>query len=49
MNKNINWINAVRAICIISVFFVHSENYYYYSIGALNNYIYPFYQWFVKI
>lgn len=43
MNKNINWINAVRAICIISVFFVHSENYYYYSIGALNNYIYPFY------
>lgn len=31
--KNINWINAVKALCIIFVFLRHSENYYGLSLG----------------
>lgn len=40
--KNIFWINAARAICIISVYFVHCQNYYGYATEA-TKYILPFY------
>ena len=32
-NKNINWINAVKAICVILVFLRHCENYYGFHLG----------------
>ena len=41
--KDINWINAVKAICMISVYFVHSQLYYGLWMGKLNNLIHPFY------
>lgn len=40
--KNIFWINAARAICIIAVYFVHCQNYYGYGLEA-TKYILPFY------
>lgn len=41
--KDINWINVVRAISIISVFVVHCELYYGYGLGFINRYIHPYY------
>lgn len=38
----INWINAVKALSIIAVFWVHCESYFGYYIG-FNRYIGPFY------
>ena len=32
-SNDINWINVVKALCIILVFFRHSENYYGISLG----------------
>ena len=32
-SKSINWINAVKALCIILVFLRHSENYYGVHLG----------------
>lgn len=41
--KDILWINNLRALCILSVFFVHTENYYGYNIGVLDHLVHPFY------
>lgn len=41
--KNINWINAAKALSIIAVYYVHCTNYYGYRIGQINDYIHPFY------
>lgn len=40
--KDIYWINAVKALCMIFVFFVHCQLYYG-TIFNFNYYIYPFY------
>ena len=42
-SKNINWINAVKALCIIFVFLEHSKNYYGGDISVLNPFYLPFY------
>lgn len=42
-SKNILWINYTRSICIIFVFFVHSEIYSNYLLGNLNSFVHPFY------
>lgn len=41
--KNILWINYLKAICIIGVFFVHCEQLYGYGMFGINTYINPFY------
>lgn len=41
--KSINWINALKALCIIFVFFRHSENYYEYHLGWFDGLFLPFY------
>ena len=41
--KDILWINNLRALCILSVFFVHAENYYGYNTGVLDHLVHPFY------
>lgn len=40
--KDIYWINALKALCMIFVFFVHCQLYYG-TILKFNNLIYPFY------
>lgn len=35
--KDVNWINALKALCIILVFLRHSENYYGYQLGRLDD------------
>lgn len=42
-NKKINWINAVKAFCIIFVFLRHSGNYYGCSTGVVGDLFIPFY------
>lgn len=41
--KNIFWINAVKALCIIAVYFVHCEIYYGFGIPKVNDIIHPLY------
>lgn len=41
--KNINWINALKALCMLGVFFVHSQIYYGIWFCGINNYIHPLY------
>lgn len=41
--KSINWINAVKAVSIIAVFFVHCQSYYGYELSSVNTLIRPFY------
>ena len=42
--KNINWINAVKAICMISVYVIHCQSYYgYWMPGVVNDLITPYY------
>ena len=42
--KSINWINAVKAICMISIYFVHCEHYYgYWMPGVVTALITPYY------
>lgn len=43
MSKHISWINFVKAICIIGVFYRHSENYFGFQCGSLHNFVLPFY------
>ena len=43
MSKDINWINAVRALCIIMVYMVHCEAYYGLWLGWANVFIHPVY------
>lgn len=40
--KSINWINAVKAIAIIGVFFVHSQLHYG-CVLLIDKWIYPWY------
>lgn len=40
--KNIHWINSVRAIAIIAVFFVHTQLYYGCMLD-INLLVYPWY------
>ena len=42
-NKNINWINAVKAISVVAVFFVHCQIYYLRDELPINCWIYPWY------
>lgn len=42
-SKNINWINAVKAISIIAVFLVHCQSYYGYEMKTFDDFIHPFY------
>ena len=41
--KNIVWINYLRAICILGVFFIHSQLYYGSLCREINIFIRPFY------
>ncbi len=42
--KNINWINAVKAICMISIYFIHCQFYCnYWMPGVVNDLITPYY------
>lgn len=41
--KNIQWINHLKAICIIGVFYVHCNQYYGLQTNVVNNFIHPFY------
>ena len=41
--KSITWINTIKAISIVGVFFVHSQIHYGYMIAGLNCFIYPWY------
>ena len=42
-SKNIFWINAVKAICILAVYFVHCQLYYGYWLQGVNVFIHPIY------
>lgn len=41
--KDLNWINAIKAICIITVYLAHAEVYTDYTIITINNVFRPFY------
>lgn len=41
--KSINWINVVKALCIIFVFLRHSENYYGCKLGMVDGLFLTFY------
>lgn len=41
--KNIFWINAVKAICILAVYFVHCQIYYGCWLKNVNVFIHPVY------
>ncbi len=41
--KSIFWINALKALSILIVFFVHCQSYYGYLISAVNQFVYPWY------
>ena len=43
MAKSINWINAIKAICMLMIYFVHGQTYYGLWLGDLNDYIHPVY------
>lgn len=48
-NKSVNWINAVKAVSIIAVFFVHCQSYYDYELGLVNTFFFVGgYQFFRK-
>ena len=42
-NKSISWINAIKALSIIAVFFVHCQLYYGCVLQGFNCFIYPWY------
>lgn len=41
--KNIIWINSLKAICILAVFFVHCQSYYGAWVGDANQFVHTFY------
>ena len=41
--KNIIWINTVKALSMIFIYFVHCQLYYGLLFSGLNQFIYPFY------
>ena len=42
-SKNISWINSLKAISIIGVFFVHSQLYYGCMLDGIDRFVYPWY------
>ena len=43
IKKELLWINLLRAICILCVYYVHSQSYYGFGIKGITAYIHPFY------
>lgn len=43
LGKNINWINAIKAISLIGVFFIHSQINYGCWVGEVNQFVHTFY------
>ena len=43
MKKDINWINAIKAICMLMVYVVHCESYYGQWLGHVNVFLHPVY------
>lgn len=41
--KNIRWINYMRAICIIAIYYIHAQEFFEYAVPGLAKYILPFY------
>ena len=41
--KELNWVNVAKAISIITVLFVHTENYYGLKLGEINQFLCGFY------
>ena len=41
--KSILWINYLKAISIIGVFFAHCNHHYGYDMHIINRFIFPFY------
>lgn len=41
--KSVEWINIMRALCMIAVYVVHSQHYYGLVLPCINHYIQPFY------
>ena len=41
--KNIRWINYIRAICCIMIYYIHAEEFFEFSIKGLSKYILPVY------
>ena len=41
--KDLNWVNVAKALCMIAVLFVHSENYYGMRLEVVNPFICGFY------
>ena len=41
--KTIHWLNYVRAISMISIYYIHAQEFFGYSIHGLGKYIFPFY------
>lgn len=41
--KELNWVNVAKAISIITVLFVHTENYYGLKLGEINQFLRGFY------
>ncbi len=41
--KNIRWINYMRAVCMIAIYYIHAESFFEYSVRGLAKFILPFY------
>lgn len=41
--KNIKWINSIKAVSLIAVFFVHCQLYYGSMFNGFNSFVYPWY------
>ena len=41
--KSITWINTYKALCILAVFFAHSQLYYGCELDTLNDFVHPWY------
>ena len=41
--KNIRWINYMRAVCIIAIYYIHAQEFFGYTVAGLAKYIQPFY------
>ena len=41
--KDIRWINYVRAICVIMIYYIHAQEFFEFSIQGLAKYIFPVY------
>ena len=41
--KNIRWINYMRAIAMIAIYYIHAQEFFEYTVKGIGRYIYPFY------